>query len=394
MIRRLALIPVLAALWAALLAWAAGVPWNAPLTPRMHLGFRGGDFHAQIGEGTVGADGLSVAALADGTALQSVTLNRVRAEDFPVLRYRIADFPDTLELSLIFRRADKPEDIGTISIPSPGRGEVAIDLSSLPDWRGEITELGFAEYAAAQLVPPSAATFRPFRIEGAQLQSAAWDQVVPRLASDWFGYRPWALYSISALGPQIAALSPSWMQPVLAFGAVFSLFAAWAILGWTRRRAAQGALFLAIGAWLLADARWLDDFTAKHRTTEGLYAGKPWDVRAEIQPDEATFAAARDVSRIAAEQGARRVLVLSDSTYTFLRFIYFLLPMNAVPMSQAVEQAPNAPLPGDALIAAFESGWKYDEATGRLSNGASSYSAVPVYSRGDLRVFRAREAAP
>jgi len=335
------------------------------------------------------------ALAADGTGLQTVPLARVRAADVPVLCYSLADFPDTLELSLVFRRADAPDDLGTVSIPAPGSGVACVDLSTYADWRGEITELGFAEYATAQLVPPSvAANFPPFRIEGVQLQSPSWSQVFARVRSDWFGYRPWALLSISALGPQIFSLQNSWMQLVVVLGLLFSLAATWVILRWPRQRIALAAVFAAIGAWVLLDLRWLDDFVAKHRVIERLYAGKPWDERRALQPDEDTLAAAREVSRLAQEQGVKRVLVLSDSTYTLLRFIYFLLPLNTAPMAQALGETPGAPPPRDALIAVFGSEWNYDKAAGTLGNGTVAYRVAPVYAKGDLRVFRARETTP
>lgn len=396
MIRRLVLLPVLFAIWMALFAWAADVPWNAPWTAAERLSVAPRELHVQFGEASGEPSGLVVRALdGSGTGLQTARLARARAENYPILRYRIVDFPDTLELALVFRRSDSPEDVQTISLPMPGNGEAMVDLSRFAEWRGEITELGFAQYAAGQLVPPSvAAAFQPFRIEQVQLQSSSWSGVLPRLASDWFGYRPWALYSISALGPQIATSSPSWMQPILVFGVGLSLIAAWIVLRWSRRRFAQAAMVAAAGVWLLLDLRWLDDLFAKHAVTEEVYAGKPWTERVALQPDEATLAAAQQVARIAAERHAARVLVHADSPYTMLRMIYFLLPLNVAPLRLAQNEAPGTPLPPDALIAVLDSEWKYDENSGRLGDDATGISVEPLYADGGLRVYRSGGRRP
>lgn len=395
MIRRVLLIPVLLAIWLGVFGWAAGLPWNAPWWPKERVAFSGTEFQVQFGRGSRQADGLIVKSLAeDGTGLQTVSLRHLRTQDYPVLSYRIEDFPDTLELALVFRRTDAPDDVQTVSIAAPGRSITSIDLSTLPDWHGEITEIGFAEYATGQLVPPSLATFKPFRILDASLQSRSWSEVLPRLRSDWFGYRPWALYSISALGPQIASLQSSWMQPAVVFGTVLSLIAAGLILRWSRRRVVQAVLIATVAVWVALDLRWLDDFSAKHRVIEQMFAGKSWNEREQLQPDEDTLAAAHEVLQIAASQGIGRVMVSCDSTYTLLRFIYFLSPLNAVPLSLSLGAAPGTAPQGDVLIATFNSGATYDETSHMLTDGGNSIRAEQVTTKGDLHIYRSNGAAP
>ncbi|HEX7916409.1 hypothetical protein [Rudaea sp.] len=389
MIRRLILIPVLCAIWIVLFTWAAGVPWDAPWTAREHLAFSGRDFQVQLGEGTIELDNLVINAFdARGNGLQTARLTHVRAEKYPILRYRITDFPNVLELALVFRR-DTRDDVQTISLPTPENGEITVDLSRFSEWRGEINELGFAEYATAQLVPPSTiASFHPFRIEWAQLQPPAWDSVLPRLRSDWFGYRPWSLQSINTIGPGNGTLGRSWMMPILALGALLSGLAACLLLRLPRARAAAVMCWIAGCTWISLDLRWLEDFFTKHRVIESIYAGKSWAQRYALQPDEETLVVAGDVARIAEQQGAKRVLVDSSSPFIFLRLIYFLLPLNAAPLEQTMREAPEMALPEDVLIAVYASDWKYDKATGLLGNGELVVFVKPVYEKGDLRVFR------
>src|SRR5580765_5541992 len=139
MIRRLVLAIALVAIWLGVLGWAAGMHWNTPLVPGASRTFSGSEFRARIGAAQQTGQALQVKTLpADGTALQSVMLGGLHATDTPVLRYRIANFPQTLELALVFRRGDAPEDVQTISLPAPGIGENTVDLGSLAEWRGEI----------------------------------------------------------------------------------------------------------------------------------------------------------------------------------------------------------------------------------------------------------------
>ncbi len=394
MIWRGVFVLALVAIWFGVLGWAEGLRWNTPLAPRAQQALAGYDFHARFGSAQAAGEALSVSQLGDdGTGLQTATLTRLRAADFPILRYRITDFPRTLELAVVFRRSDAPDDVQTISLPSPGRGEAVVDLSSLAEWRGEITELGFAEYATAQLVPPSLArTFTPFSIERVELQPRAWTQLAARLRTDWFAYRPWALRSINTLGAPIETLRAAPMQLVIGMGLLLSLAAVALILRPPPRRLGPATVALAFGAWLLLDLRWLDDLWAKHALTESVYAGKSWDERAELQPDEATFAAARQVMRLAHDAKTQRVLVAADSAYTLFRFMYFLRPFD-VALFDEIAAAGSEP-PHDALIVLFESDWKFDVATSVLKTPRASYPVTSLLEQGELRVYRMRGDRP
>jgi hypothetical protein len=390
MTRRLVLIPVLLAIWIVLFAWTAGVPWTAPWTARERLAISGRDFHTQLGEASYDMDTMVVNAFgADSTGLQIARLTRVRSEKYPVLRYRITDFSEKLELALVFRSDDAPKDVQTISLPTPDDGEMVVDLSRFKEWHGEISELGFAEYATAQLVPPSLVTpLEPFRIEKAQLQAPTWDILFPRLRSDWFGYRPWSLQSINTIGPGRGTLGRSWMMPILAAGAVLSGLAIWIVLRLPRARAVVLGCGLAACTWLVLDLRWLIDLAGKHQVTETVYAGKPWTERLALQPDEDNWQVAADVARIAEQQGVRRVFVQADSAFTVLRLTYLLLPLNTASLEQTIGEASASALPAQSLIALYTSDWTYDKESGHLTKGKNTIPAKPIYEKGDLRIFR------
>jgi hypothetical protein len=194
----------------------------------------------------------------------------------------------------VFRRADEPDDVHTITLPPAGAYPAYFDLSSTPDWHGRIIEAGFAEFPTAQLVPADIA-FRPFSLVEAELWSPSWRGSLGALGTDWSAYRPWALMSVSALGPDAPWPHKPTPVLVLTIGLAASLAIAAVLLarGWTWLGL---TLCTAIaGGWLALDLRWIGEFADRHVLTRELYAGKPWRERAMIEPDTALIAASARV---------------------------------------------------------------------------------------------------
>jgi hypothetical protein len=391
-VRRFALVAIaLSVLWVLLLGAAAGIPLSAPLFAQRQAVLNGQDFRPVMGAGVEDGSALGIGAIAsDGNAMQSIPLERIRAVEHRLLTYRFEDFPRSLELLLVFRRADTPDDVQTVALPWAGDGVVTVDLAAAtPAWSGEITELGFAEYATAQLVPPSIA-FQPFRLVSAQLASPSWNAMPRLLRAAWFGYRPWSLASINVVGSSSDRNAS--MPATIAIGMLLSvLIAAW-LLRWSRAQVLRGAVFAAALAWALLDLRWLDDLSAKQRLTASIYAGKSWAEQARLQPDEDVAGFAQLVRQHLADPALqRRVLVASDSTYTLLRLIYLLLPLNAAPLESAVNALPASEWPADAVIVLCASKrWRFDEATSMLVSEGRTVPAMPLFAGGNLSIYRLR----
>ncbi|MBU6198990.1 MAG: hypothetical protein KGP08_05010 [Xanthomonadaceae bacterium] len=392
MIRRVACAVALALVWIVVLGWAAGLSWHTPLMPARTKVLRGDTFRVVLGAGVQDDGALRVGAVGDdGNALQSAALDGIHAADYPILRYRFEEFPRTLELSLVFRRADSPRDVHSITIPWPGAGWRTVDLRGLPEWRGDIVELGFAEYATAQLVPPSAA-FAPFRFDRVQLASPSWRGGLAALYTSWFAYVPWALNSISALVPDRATFGTASPLPALAPGMLLSVLVLALLLRWPWRRCARGAAVAAIVLWIFLDARWLRDFDARHALTEHLYAGKSWDERLHLLPDQdLAFMAAQVGGWLDSQPPGQRLLVAADSNYAFLRLIYLLLPHDVA----LLQLAGAAALPPGSLVLLYASTqWRYDEARGAIVGRRRDYPADPVFESGLAHVYRLRSGAP
>jgi hypothetical protein len=388
MMRRVAFAAAIAVIWIGLLGVAAGLRWNTPLWPREHMTLLARDFRVVMGAGVEDGDALQVGAVGDdGNALQSIRLGDIRAEDQPVLRYKFDGFPRTLELSLIIRRADAPDDVQSITIPWPGDGWQTVDLRAFPEWHGEIIEIGFLEYATAQLVPPSVA-FRPFRFDRVELTSPSWGGGLAALHTAWFAYVPWALLSVSALTPDRATLGTASPLPVLVPGFLLSLLAAALILRWSRKRLLRRAVFAVVALWVLLDWRWLQDFRARHALTESVYAGKSWDERQRLLPDQDLMAGADAVRNwLATQPPAPRILVDADSKYTYLRLIYLLLPQNMGLLSLSGSALPP---PGSLIVLYGNTPWVYSAERRLLRGLGRTYFVEPVFDSAGVRVYRER----
>jgi hypothetical protein len=395
MIRRVVCAVAIVLVWLVVIGWSANLAWNTPLTPQLRVEVDASKFHVVMGAGVEDGNALRVGSVGDdGNALQTISIDHLHAADYPVLRYQFDGFPQTLEVSLVFRRADAPNDVQAVTIPWAGRGWTTLDLRGIPAWQGDIVELGFAEYATPQIVPPSIA-FRPFRFDRAELWSPSWRGGVAALYTSWFGYVPWALLSVSALAPSAGTVATPALLPALVIGLFASLVVVALVLRRSRRWTLRAAAITALAAWLLLDAGWLVDLGAKHHLTEDLYAGKTWQERSRLVPDQDTAAVAEQVKAFLSGQENRRILVASDANYTMLRLLYLLLPLNAAPMANAMSVADPAKLPSDCLFLLYDTtSWHYDERTGLLSGNDRSVAVAPLFESGEMHLYRLQSAQP
>ena len=271
------LILLLVVLWVGLLGWASDAPPSMVAQPAERLRFAGNDFHVVMGAGVENGRSLGINAVgAQHMALQSHSLAQpIDADALPILRYRWQDFPRTLELSFVFRRADQPDDVHTVTLPPAGAYPGYFDLSDVPEWRGRIIEVGFAEFPTAQLVPADIA-FRPFALIEAEFWSPSWRGSLGALGTDWSAYRPWALMSVSALGPDAPWPHKATPVTLLSIGLAASLALAMILLARSWRWLGMTLCIALAGGWLALDLRWLGEFADRHVLTRELYAGKPW----------------------------------------------------------------------------------------------------------------------
>ncbi|HEV7490463.1 MAG TPA: hypothetical protein VGO25_06625, partial [Rhodanobacteraceae bacterium] len=209
-------------------------------------------------------------------------------------------------------------------------------------------------------------------------------------------YRPWALMSVSALGPD--APWPHKATPVLllTIGLAISLLLCALVLArsWTWLGLALcGAL---AGGWLALDLRWLGEFADRHALTRELYSGKPWRVRAAIEPDTALVAGAARVRDLLARQPANtHVIVAADAVYDVLRLTYHLLPANVAPIGALLPPHARKIAMRHALLVVYaDPAWTFDQHVGTLHYADFEYAAQLLFEEGDIRIFQLRGVDP
>jgi hypothetical protein len=390
------LLLLLLVLWVGLLGWASDVPPSAALQPAERLRLAGNDFHVVMGAGIESGRALGINAVgAQHMALQSHSLTQpIDANALPILRYRWQDFPRTLELSFVFRRADQPDDVHTITLPPAGAYPGYFDLSDVPEWRGRIIEVGFAEFPTAQLVPADIA-FRPFALIEAELWSPSWRGSLGALGTDWSAYRPWALMSVSALGPDAPWPHKATPVALLSIGLAASLVLAMIVLARSWRWLGMTLCIALAGGWLALDLRWLGEFADRHVLTRELYAGKPWRERASIEPDTALIAGAtRARAWLAHAPANTHVIVTASAVYDILRLGYHLLPANVAPIGALARAGATDAMQPALLVVYADPDWTFDALRHTLHAADVEYAADLVFDEGDLRIFRLHGAAP
>lgn len=378
-------------MWLLLLGWAAHVPFGSPWMPQQKINFPGAEFRVVMGAGAVDEQRLKVNAIgAENSALQSTALSSIAAADFPLLRYEFADFPRVLELSLIFRRADKPEDVQVVALPWPCEGKMTYDLTMVEEWRGEIIELGFAEFPTGQLVPPGYG-FTPFTLDSAQLSSISWRGKLAALTNDWFSAWPWSQRSVHALGRDTDTPRQRSFEMVIALSIVLTLliFGLFGSISWSSLPRAGGVLVLV--GWLVLDVVWQQSLSWKHAATNDLYGGKPWQERKRLIADQGVLDAAERIQVLLRDEPvSTRILVHAISHYELMRLVYHLLPANVAPFAHALANSQGVAIPAGTIVIFYGEGTQevFDPTSRNLTISGKHFPAEALLEVDTFRVYR------
>lgn len=385
----------LALSWIVLLLWAADADWRAPWAPASERVLAGSRFHAVFGQAAPDGQRLRVKAVAaDLSTVQATALPELNADDFPLLRYRFAGFPRTLELSLVFRSVERPDDVQTIALPWPGAGTSAFDLSGVRAWRGRITEIGFAQFATAQNVPPELG-FQPFDLVSAKLSSPSWRGSLAALATNWLGAWPWSQRSVHALGREGQARQMQ--SAVLCMALATAIAVGWGVLLLSLRGRRLLTIVFVCGAvaWLALDLRWQSGLVQRLLTTRTVYTDVDVSRRTQLVADTDLQRAAEDVRTLIGDEPLQtRILVHSDGAYQWLRLMWHLLPLNVGALSLATPIA--GAIPDGSVLVFYESdAWHQNPVWRRmLAHSERIYPSASVMANGfehiPLAVFRYR----
>jgi hypothetical protein len=372
-------------------------PFQSPW-PQQRYVLDGAEFAALAG-GQIDGSGLAITTPDENYgALLVRGVEIADAAQWPVLRYHIDSLAPSLEVAFVYRRADSPGDVRTVNL-TRGRGATgSIDLSRENDWRGAISEIGFAIYPVTQSVPPEQA-FRPFVLRGAEFWSPSWVGRGATVATEWSGRRAWSLMSISALGPDNGVVRARSPVLLLTLGLGFTLLLLTQFTPTTRSRNAR-VIFVAVAtAWLMLDLRWSRSFADRHAATRQIYAPLDWPQRQQQLADADVLAAAQSVRQALRDDGVDpdRVRLLVDAKSDFLRarFIYHLAPARTGPVNLTGWRAATAET-GPIYLATFEQPEPlFDAADSRLRlEGDFSVPARQLADAPPLRLYRIGPESP
>lgn len=377
-----------------LLLWAAGADLHSPAFPQQQRNWTGSEFRVVMGGAAQDESRLNIGAVGDDrTALQSMVLNGVDAAENTILRYRFSQFPHTLELSLVFRRVGD-DDVNVVSLPWPRDGDSWFDLGTVPEWKGRITELAFAEYPTPQVVPPMQG-FKPFTLVDASLYSRSWQGELWALFTDWTGQWPWSQRSVHALGRDTD--TPRAQSLVICVMLAVLLVMLWSriILG------VHGAALLRVGViglfagWVALDLQWHAGLRWRHSATQTLYGEFSWPERELHSADQNIVEIARNLKQVLRNvPESSRVLVHSSSSFTVLRLVYHLLPVNVGILAQARATAPGLPLPAGSILILFDAaGWRYDPLTKVIEGEGNRFTGDLIFRGHQLLVFKLGDGA-
>lgn len=374
-----------------ILGWASGIQWSSPFLASQVRHWDGSDFRVVMGGAAQDETRLRIGAVGENrTALQSVVLNGIDAAENPMLRYRFEQFPHTLELSLVFRRAGV-EDVTVVALPWPGDADAWFDLGTVPEWRGQITELAFAEYPTPQIVPPLQG-FRPFTLVDASLASRSWRGDLSALTTDWLGQWPWSQRSVHALGRDTDTPRAQSLVLCLALMIALVVVGSFVILRLRGAVLLRVSVVAAVLGWLLLDLQWEAGLRWRHAATQSLYAEFDWPERELHSADQDIIETAHELQRDLRDLPENsRVLVHAGSSFATLRMIYHLLPMNVGVLVLAADLSPAVPLPDGSIIVVYDApDWSYDEQQQQLQGGGLSFPGEILIRRDRLLVLRVR----
>lgn len=313
---------VLIAAAVALLAWLIAVPgplW--PLAPAQSEELVPAKMQPVFGTASADGDALSVTGADRDSALQVLPGLQIDASSLTVLRYRAEDFPSTLELVLVWRTAEEPQETRSATLPAPGDGTRAFDLSTQKHWRGTVVEVGLGQFPVPHQMPEGSG-FAPFKIQALRLESPALGNSVALFFDALSAPRPWSLRSINSLGRELGARGG---EPVPALAIALAAFAGVLLaLRWRDRR---HVLMIVAGAafalWLLLDLAWQSQLAAQNRLTRAARAeGRVADVAL-------ADAAAQVREWLAERRPQAKVLVIASVPYVGYRIVYHLIPTDA-----------------------------------------------------------------
>ena len=333
---------------------------------------------ASVGRGSLSKEGYLLEIAAGGTtAVAAWAQVPPGIAAFPLVRCDCVPRRVDADLHLLWRRADVADKTFSARIEHELGETQLLDLSTNPDWTGEISGVAIAMRG----YPGDVLLIRGLSAQ----EDTISNRLVTELA-DWVSFRTWNGQSINLtiIGARERAVSP-----VLLVAAAIAL----GCLAFSRMRpprsvAVVGVITAVLIGWIGLDVRWQLDLLSKLRSTTAQFGSGPVEQRWGRGPDSDIYLLANSVKR-ATHDPSQRVFVFGDEPYARGRAAYHLLPL-IVHYDAVAGAIPNAKFlrTGDLIFLTWSRQVRYDKDAERLIWNGGSVRVKPIgYVHGNV-VFR------
>ena len=257
---------------------------------------------------------------ADGLLILRLSEKLIDTSSYPTLRIAALSDAPPVAARLLWRHSGGSDRTSTMSIEWQGDGLERISLIGNGEWSGKVAGLALA----FKLKPNTGLVF-----QSATLLPDTGRSIIAQVISEWLDPERWNMRSVNyifgaAPNPRIT------MLPAIVFVAAL---AGVIYIALARRKGLAASVAvgvgLAVGAWMVVDAKWQFNLLANLYETNETYAGKTLDEKHKAAEDAMIYLLAQNIRR-ALPSDTTKVTLVSDfaGSELFLgRLRYYLFPL-------------------------------------------------------------------
>ena len=364
------------------LAGKSEVAGNNAAGPRL---IRGDDLQVRLGTGKATDDGAMLLTGMHKAEDERAILTRrtsFAASDYSFIEYTLRGRNPKEAVYLLWRTAENPEKVSNVPLPWRGNDTGMAFLGLLPEWSGQITEIGLDIYGDLR--------GQPLAISNLTLLPRARTALLQTIWFEWTAFRGWTQKSANFLrgSPEHGVLAPTLAM------AVWSGLALFILAGISRRfRRSHDVVAYASAVlipWIVLDLLWQADLSRQLDETRYLFAGKTQHEKHLADLDPELYEYAEYLKNEVLPEPGPRIFLLHDSdqmTYTRLKAQFYLLPHNIFNYDRFPRK--KATRAGDyILVLGSVNGLEFSPAASTLAWRDKSLPVTLVDSRPDGNLYK------
>lgn len=364
------------------LAVNSEVAGNNAAGPRL---IRGDDLQVRLGTGKATDDGaMLLTGMHKAEDERAILTHRTSfaASDYAFIEYTLSGRNPQEPVYLLWRTAENPEQVSRLPLPWRGNDTGMTFLGLLPEWSGEITEIGLDIYGDLRGQPLAISSLTLLPRTRAALLHSIW--------FEWTAFRGWTQKSANFLrgSPEHGVLAPTLAM------AVWSGLALFILAGISRRfRRSHDVVAYASAVlipWIVLDLLWQADLSRQLDETRYLFAGKTQHEKHLADLDPELYEYAEYLKNEVLPEPGPRIFLLHDSdqmTYTRLKAQFYLLPHNIFNYDRFPRK--KATRAGDyILVLGSVNGLEFSPAASTLAWRDKSLPVTLVDSRPDGNLYK------